>query len=97
MTTREKIRQLTEELSVMDRTDFSGPSAQLAEMYMIVKGFGFDPIEAMIPQSDAEADQLVDQLLALLFHIRGDDLPPFDLHRHMLDAGEDVQPEPVDV
>jgi hypothetical protein len=51
-----------------------------------MRGLGFDPLTHLLPQSEAEADQQVDSLIALLYQVRGDDLPPFDLERHMDDA-----------
>lgn len=85
-TTREKIERLIDEVRQMDPRDADESTRGLIEMAQIMAGLGFDPISMLMPQSDAEADEQVDALLALLLQVRGDDLPPFDLRRHMLDA-----------
>lgn len=86
MTTREKIEALSAELRQMSLADCDESTRGLIEMFQIIQGLGYDPLAHFLPQSDAEADLQVDALIALLFQIRGDDLPPFDLQRHMVDA-----------
>ena len=86
MTTLEKIRALAAEFGTMSASDCDPSTAPLVEMYQIARGFGIDPMSALMPASDAEADQQVDALIALLYQVRGDDLPPFDLERHIRDA-----------
>lgn len=86
MTTLEKIRALVAEVRTMKPDDVTGQARGLVELSQIAAAFGIDPLDYLLPDSEAEADQLVDSLIALLFHVRGDDLPPFDLGRHVLDA-----------
>ncbi len=83
MTTLEKIKTLADEFATMTPAEVDPSTRGLMEMAQIMRGLGFDPIEALLPTSDADADQLVDQLIALLLQVRGDDLPPFDLERHV--------------
>jgi hypothetical protein len=85
-TTREKIAVLADELRQMDPGEASEELAPLLEFAQILQGMGLDVVSALIPQSDAEADMLVDQLIAVLFQLRGDDLPPFDLERIIREA-----------
>lgn len=86
MTTREKVLAIVDELRTMPPGDMSSEGRQLAEGYQIMAGLGFDPLPFLLPDSDAEADVMIDSLIALLVNLRGDDLPPFDLSRY----GEDV-------
>lgn len=86
MTTREKIQALTDELRQMNLGDCDESTRGLIEIFQIVQGLGYDPLVHLLPTSDAEADQQVDALIALLFQVRGDDLPPFDLQRHLTEA-----------
>jgi hypothetical protein len=84
-TTLEKIEMLISEVRQMDPRDADESTRGLIEMTQIMGGLGFDLFSLLMPQTDAEADQQVDALLAVLFQVRGDDLPPFDLERHVLE------------
>lgn len=86
MTTREKITALVDEVRKMSLSDCDESTRGLVEFAQIAAGFGFDPLTLLLPQSDAEADQQVDALIALLFQVRGDDLPTFDLERHIRES-----------
>jgi hypothetical protein len=86
MTTREKIAALADELRQMSLADCDESTRGLVEIFQIIQGLGYDPLAQLLPTSDAEADQQVDALIALLFQIRGDDLPPFNLEQHVTDA-----------
>lgn len=82
MTTRGKLLALAEHLRTLPTDHASPESRGLVEMVQIAEGFGLEVWEYVIPESDAEADLAVDQLIALLLNLRGDDLPPFDLERY---------------
>jgi hypothetical protein len=84
--TLEKIHALVDEVRLMKPDEASESSRGLIEMAQLSAAFGFDPLDMLLPSSPAEADQMVDSLIALLFQVRGDDLPPFELERHVLDA-----------
>lgn len=86
MTTREKIGALVAEVRTMPLAEMSGASRDIAELLLIVQGFGFDPLGMLLPASDAEADELVDQLITLALQVRGDDLAPYDFDRHVRDS-----------
>ncbi len=78
MTTREKILALVEALRTTPAEEMSGEGRELVELAQIMAGLGFDPLQHLVPESDADADVLVDKVIALLLQVRGDDLPPFD-------------------
>jgi hypothetical protein len=86
VTTREKIQALIDEVRTMDPREADPSSRNLIEAAQILQGLGVDPLAMLLPTTDAEADQQVDSLIALLYQVRGDDLPPFDLERHMIEA-----------
>lgn len=86
MTTREKIGQLVRELETMRLGDVDEGARGLMELYYMAKGFGFDVIDLLVPKTDADADHLVDALITLCLEVRGDDLPRFDLERHVRDS-----------
>jgi hypothetical protein len=86
VTTLEKLNALIDEVRKMNPADAGESTRGLIEMAQIMAGLGFDPLAMLLPQSEAEADEMVDALIALLFQIRGDDLAVFDLERHMTDA-----------
>jgi hypothetical protein len=52
------------------------------EMSQLAEGMGVDVWGAIMPDTPAEADVMVDGLLCLLLQLRGDDLPPFDPSRY---------------
>jgi hypothetical protein len=81
-TTLEKMRALAAHLATIPRDQLAPEAFDLAELLQIVRGFGFDPVGLLMPKSEAEADVLIDKLLALAFYLRGDDLPPFDPDRY---------------
>lgn len=82
MTTREKIVAIVEAVKQTPLDELSEDTRQIGEVLQILNGFGWDPLSWLIPDSDADADQLVDKLLAVLLEVRGDDLPPFDPTRY---------------
>lgn len=89
MTTREKMVALIEELRTADLShdpDAGGGHKDIIELFQIVEGLGFHLERFLIPTDDFEADQQIDNLIALLLHLRGDDLPPFSLERHVTEA-----------
>jgi hypothetical protein len=86
MTTRAKIQALIDELATLRPGDADPKTRDLIEGLVIVRGLGFDPISLLMPETDADADYLVDALISLLLQVRGDDLPPFDFERHVREA-----------
>jgi hypothetical protein len=86
MNTLEKIRALVDEFTKTEPGELDSSTRNIVELVNLGRGLGLDPLDYLMPQSEAEADQQVDNLIALLFQVRGDDLPPFDLERHMLEA-----------
>lgn len=85
MTTREKLIALVEELKTSE-IEPGGSHADIIELFQIIEGLGFHLERFLIPTDDSDADAQIDSLIALLLHLRGDDLPPFDLTRHVTDA-----------
>ena len=82
MTTRQKVDALIAAVRETPKADHMGELDELVELLNIATGlFGRDPLELLLPKSDAEMDVFVDKTIALLLQIRGDDLPPFDLAR----------------
>lgn len=77
-TTFEKMQALSAELRDTAAADMSPETRPLVELVQIGAGLGLDVFSWLIPSDPAEADVFIDQLLALLFRVRGDDLPPFD-------------------
>ncbi|HEY2936758.1 MAG TPA: hypothetical protein VGJ25_09160 [Gaiellaceae bacterium] len=86
MTTLEKIRALVDAIAAMPPGDADESTRNLIEIAQIMRGLGFDPVTALLPQSEAEADQQVDALITLLLQVRGDDLPAYDFERHVREA-----------
>lgn len=82
MTTRDKVLALVDAVKQTTLEELAPETRQLAEVLQIASGFGIDPLSWMVPDTDAEADILVDKLIAILLEIRGDDLPPFDPDRY---------------
>lgn len=81
MTTSEKIARLVAHVQTLDVRELAPEFAGLVEGAQILRGIGIkvpNPLEFLLPADAAEADVLIDKLLALLFELRGDDLPPFD-------------------
>lgn len=92
MTTQEKVRALASRLGAVDLAELAPDLAWVVEGIAILRGLGIgpaDPIDFLLPSDPAETDILVDKLIALLFELRGDDLPPFDPTRY----GESVASE----
>lgn len=79
-TTREKMQALSAELRDTAIEDTSAETRPLVELIQISAGFGVDVFNWLVPDNDADADVFIDQLIALLFRVRGDDLPPFDVN-----------------
>ena len=88
MTTREKILALVDQLKQTPIDDGAGEGRDLIELVQIAEGFGIDLFGQLVPQTNAEADVMIDKLLALGFQLRGDDLAPFDLEHVAREAGE---------
>lgn len=86
MTTREKIEALVAHLRTMPIGDADDSTRDIVEVFQILEGLGVDPLGMLLPAADADADTQVDALIALLLQVRGDDLPPFDFGRHVVDA-----------
>jgi hypothetical protein len=81
-TTIEKMHMLVHHLATMPRDELAPEAVDMGELLQIVRGFGFDPIAMIMPKSEAEADVVIDKLIALALYLRGDDLPPFDPDRY---------------
>jgi len=82
MTTRQKIDTLIEEVRETPREEHSPEMKELVEIIDIATGvIGRDPLDLLLPKSDAETDIFIDKTIALLLMVRGDDLPPFDADR----------------
>jgi hypothetical protein len=81
-TTREKTLALVDELKQTPAETLAPEARNLVEAVSIMQGFGVDPVDFLIPQTDAEADLFVDKAISMLLQIRGDDLPPFDPDRY---------------
>ncbi len=77
-TTREKMQALSAELRETAIEDTSAETRPLVELIQVGAGFGIDVFGWLVPDNDADADMFIDQLIALLVRVRGDDLPPFD-------------------
>jgi len=79
MTTRQKVDALIAAVRETPKEEHTGELGELVEVLNIATGlFGRDPLEMLLPKSDAEMDLFVDKTIALLLQVRGDDLPPFD-------------------
>ena len=92
MTTYEKIQALAARLQRVDPVVLAPELGEVVQAAQILRGMGIslpNPLEFLLPADPAEADQLVDKVIALLFDLRGDDLPPFDPGRY----GESVVAE----
>lgn len=92
MTTQEKVRALVDSLTAADIGELAPDLRWVVEGISILRGLGIvpaNPIDFLLPDDPAEADVLIDKLIALLFELRGDDLPPFDSARY----GESVVAE----
>lgn len=87
-TTLDKIHLMVAELRDLPPSEL-GEGGDIAEALQIAEGLGIDVLGFFIPNTDAEADVLVDKLICLLFEVRGDDLPPFDLARYGDDQAAD--------
>lgn len=76
--TYEKMHALADELRTQAIGDTSEEMGGFVAVVQMAAGMGIDVFAWIIPDDPAEADTFVDQLLALLLRVRGDDLPPFD-------------------
>ena len=82
MTTRQKVDALIDAVRNTPKDETAGELGELVELLTLATGIlGKDPLEMLLPKSDAELDVFVDKTIALLLQIRGDDLPPFDPER----------------
>jgi len=86
VTTREKIAALVAEVRTMRPREADEKTRGLIEMVQIMAGLGFDPLTMLLPDTDADADYMVDALITMLFEVRGDDLPAYDYERAVRDA-----------
>ena len=96
MTTHEKIKAVAARLASLEPARIAPELAGLVEGAQILRGLGIpvpNPLEFLLPDDPLEADELVDKLIALLFDLRGDDLPPFDPSRY----GESLVAELLEV
>ena len=86
--THEKMQALAAELKEQALSDTSEETAGFVTLVQLAAGFGIDVFDWIIPDDPAQADVFLDQLLALLMRVRGDDLPPFDpnLYGEAIDA-----------
>lgn len=86
--TYEKMHAFAAELRTQALGDTGEDAGGFVAAIQIAAGFGFDLFDALIPDDPASADVFLDQLLAMLVRLRGDDLPPFDpnLYGEALDA-----------
>ncbi len=91
MTTREKILAVIDAFKQTPAEELSADVRPLIEALQIAQGFGIDVVGYVVPDSDAEADVLVDKTIAMLLAVRGDDLPPFDPDRY--GEAHDEEPE----
>ncbi len=90
MTTHEKLAQLVETISNIRPDQLPDDIRELVSNFQAVRGLASlagvaipaNPLAMVLPDDPADADILVDKLIALLFEIRGDDLPPFDPNRY---------------
>jgi hypothetical protein len=83
--THEKVRALTTELGSIDLAALAPELRGVMEGRDILRGLGIsipNPIDFLLPDDPDEADALVDKLIALLFELRGDELPAFDPTRY---------------
>lgn len=90
--THEKMQALAVELRQQALEDTSDEAQGFVTLVQLAAGFGIDVFEWIIPDDPADADVFLDQLLALLLRVRGDDLPPFDPDLYGEAAG-DARPE----
>lgn len=90
-TTIEKMKALSDELRDTAIEDTSPETRPLVELVQIAAGLGIDVFAWLIPSDPADADVFIDQLIALLLRVRGDDLPPFDVNLY-----GDVVEEPAE-
>lgn len=86
MTTYEKLNHLVAALARVDPRTLAPEFGDLIEGFQIVRGLTGgripNPLTLVLPTDPADADLLVDKGLALLYALRGDDLPPFDPGRY---------------
>lgn len=96
MTTHEKVSALAGHLASADLAKLAPELGGLSEGMVILRGLGINlpsPLDFILPADPAEADVLIDKLIALLLELRGDDLPPFDPTRY----GESMVAELVNI
>lgn len=88
MNTLEKMNALITHLETMPVDDASPQQRDMVETLQIMEGLSGGRLgpRMLLPQTEVEADQQVDDLITLLLQLRGDDLPPYDFDRHVTDA-----------
>lgn len=79
MTTLEKLRALIAAIEDEDPEGFPDEVRGFVSGVQMLQGLGVDLFGMLLPDSDAEADMLVDHCIHLLISIRGEDLPPLSL------------------
>lgn len=90
MTTLEKLTALVDHVQAIDPSTLAPEIRDLVQHAQMLHGLADlagirlpgNPLELILPADPAEADQLVDKLIALLLELRGDELPPFDPARY---------------
>lgn len=76
--TYEKMQALADELREQAISDTSEEMSGLLSLIQMAAALRIDVFEWLIPDDPAQADLFVDQIIALMLRLRGDDLPPFD-------------------
>lgn len=81
LTTADKLGQALDEMMTTPLEQMPPKAAELIGGLQMMVGMGkFDPTD-LLPADPTDADALVDNLIALLLNLRGDDLPPFNFAR----------------
>lgn len=76
--TYEKMQGLAAELREQAISDTSEEMSGLLSLVQMAAAVRIDVFEWLLPDDPAQADVFVDQIIALMLRLRGDDLPPFD-------------------
>lgn len=79
MTTAEKIRAMRDYLATIDPAELDDKAREIATGVQMMRGFGWDPFDLMLPEDPTDLEQFIDDAIRLLLGLRGDDLPPFDV------------------
>ena len=79
-TTHEKLNAIRDEVALTPPEQMPEDARGLvAGLQMLAGMSGIDVFDYIVPDDPAEADVLIDKLLDLAFHLRGDDLAPYRL------------------